>query len=143
LFAFALGFALGVPTILLMFLNGALGGAMSAVFARHDLMVELYGWLIIHGSTEITAIVMGAGAGLHMGAAVAFPRDISRTDALRQAGREAAVVGMGCVVMLFVAGLLEGFARQLVQDTGLRYTIGIGMFLLWMGYFAFAGRRQA
>ncbi len=143
LFAFALGFALGVPTILLMFTNGALGGAMSAVFARHDLMYELYGWLIIHGSTEITAIVMGAGAGLHMGAAVAFPQEISRVDALRQAGREAAVVGMGCVVMLFVAGLLEGFARQLVQDTEVRYAIGIGMFLLWMGYFSFAGRRRA
>jgi uncharacterized membrane protein SpoIIM required for sporulation len=142
LFAFALGFALGVPTILLMFQNGAMGGALSAVFARHGLAYDLYGWLIIHGSTEITAIVMGAGAGLHMGAAVAFPREVSRVDALRAAGRDAAVVGMGCVVMLFVAGLLEGFARQLVQDTAMRYAIGVAMFVFWMSYFGFAGRRR-
>jgi uncharacterized membrane protein SpoIIM required for sporulation len=86
--------------------------------------------------------VMGAGAGLHMGAAVAFPREVSRVDALRAAGRDAAVVGMGCVVMLFVAGLLEGFARQLVQDTAMRYAIGVAMFVFWMSYFGFAGRRR-
>jgi uncharacterized membrane protein SpoIIM required for sporulation len=143
LFSFALGFALGVPTLLLLFMNGAMGGALSAVYARHDLAVDLYGWLIIHGSTELTAIILGAGAGLHMGAAVAFPQAISRRDALRNAGRQAAVVGMGCVVMLFVAGLLEGFARQLVQDTPTRYAIGIFMFLLWMAYFTFAGRKRA
>jgi uncharacterized membrane protein SpoIIM required for sporulation len=143
LFAFALGFALGVPTLLLLFVNGAMGGALSAVYARHDLAIDLYGWLIIHGSTELTAIILGAGAGLHMGAAVAFPQAISRRDALRNAGRQAAVVGMGCVVMLFVAGLLEGFARQLVQDTQVRYAIGIFMFALWMGYFTFAGRKRA
>jgi uncharacterized membrane protein SpoIIM required for sporulation len=143
LFAFGLGFALGVPTLLLLFMNGAMGGALSAVFAPHGLMPDLYGWLIIHGSTEITAIVMGAGAGLHMGAAVAFPGETSRLDALRAAGHQAAVVGMGCIVMLFVAGLLEGFARQLVQSTDLRYGIGIGMFLFWMVYFTRAGQARA
>jgi uncharacterized membrane protein SpoIIM required for sporulation len=143
LFSFALGFALGVPTLILLFMNGAMGGALSAVYTQHNLGVDLYGWLIIHGSTELTAIILGAGAGLHMGAAVAFPQAISRADALRNAGREAAIVGMGCVVMLFVAGLLEGFARQLVQDTATRYAIGVGMFVLWMAYFTFAGRRQA
>jgi hypothetical protein len=32
----------------------------------------------------------------------------------------------GVVVMLFVAGLLEGFGRQLIADTAARYAIGIG-----------------
>jgi uncharacterized membrane protein SpoIIM required for sporulation len=143
LFSFALGFALGVPTLLLLFMNGAMGGALSAVYARHDIGVDLYGWLIIHGSTELFAIILGGGAGLHMGAAAAFPQDISRADALRIAGRQAAVVGIGCVVMLFVAGLLEGFARQLVQDTPTRFAIGIFMLLLWLCYFSFAGRKRA
>jgi uncharacterized membrane protein SpoIIM required for sporulation len=143
LFSFALGFALGVPTLLLLFMNGAMGGALSAVYVRHDLGVDLYGWLIIHGSTELFAIILGAGAGLHMGAAVAFPQAISRRDALRSAGRQAAVLGMGCVVMLFVAGLLEGFARQLVQDTPTRFAIGFFMLFLWLAYFSLAGRRRA
>jgi uncharacterized membrane protein SpoIIM required for sporulation len=142
LFSFALGFALGVPTLLLLFMNGAMGGALSAVYVRHDLGVDLYGWLIIHGSTELFAIILGAGAGLHMGAAVAFPQAISRRDALRNAGRQAAVLGIGCVVMLFVAGLLEGFARQLVQDTPTRFAIGFFMLLLWLAYFSLVGRRR-
>ena len=143
LFAFGLGFALGVPTLLLLFMNGAMGGALSAVYAQHGLTTDLYGWLIIHGSTEITAIVLGAAAGLHMGAAVAFPGAHSRLDALRIAGHKAAMVGIGCIIMLLIAGLLEGFARQLVQETWARYAIGISMFLLWMGYFIFGGRRRA
>jgi hypothetical protein len=37
--------------------------------------------------------------------------------------------------MLFVAGLLEGFGRQLITDTGARYAIGIVTGVLWGTYF--------
>ena len=50
-------------------------------------------------------------------------------------GRRGALVMVGVVVMLFVAGLLEGFARQLIQDTGARLTIAAATALLWGLYF--------
>ena len=50
---FALGFAFGVPTAMLLIYNGAMLGAILALFASHGLGAELGGWLIIHGSTEI------------------------------------------------------------------------------------------
>jgi hypothetical protein len=46
----------------------------------------------------------------------------------------------GVVLMLLVAGLLEGFARQLIDDTGARLMLGWSVFALWCGYF-FAFRR--
>jgi uncharacterized membrane protein SpoIIM required for sporulation len=61
-------------------------------------------------------------------------------DALADAGRQAATVMAGVVVMLFVAGLLEGFARQLIKDDIARYAIAIGSGLLWGVYF-YAPRR--
>ena len=47
---------------------------------------------------------------------------------------------MGAVMMLFVAGLLVGFARQLVTDVSARYAIGGTMLVFWLTYFTLCGR---
>jgi hypothetical protein len=41
----------------------------------------------------------------------------------------------GVVVMLFVAGLLEGFARQLITLDAVRYAVALGSAAVWGGYF--------
>jgi fructose-1-phosphate kinase PfkB-like protein len=43
--------------------------------------------------------------------------------------------------MLFVAGLLEGFARQLVQNDLVRLGIAAASALVWGGYFYWPRRR--
>ena len=53
------------------------------------------------------------------------------------AGVRAAQVMAGCTIMLIVAGLLEGYVRQLVGDTFSRFAIGGAMLALWVLYFAF------
>jgi uncharacterized membrane protein SpoIIM required for sporulation len=135
LLAFALGFAFGVPTAMLLVYNGAMGGAMIALFASHGLGWQLGGWLIIHGSTEIFAIILAGAAGFRIGWSVVFPGEDSRLAAAAAAGRSAGVVMMGVLVMLVCAGLLEGLGRQLVTSDAVRYTIGIGMLVGWCAYF--------
>lgn len=140
--AFALGFAFGVPTLLLLVYNTATLGAMLWVFASRGLTVEFVGWLSIHGTTELLAILLAGAAGLHIGRALGFPGQRSHMAALSHAGRTAAQVMTGVVIMLICAGLLEGFARQLIQSTELRYAIGYGILALWIAYFlAFRQRR--
>lgn len=139
---FALGFALAVPSILLLFIFGASVGAMTAVFAGHDLGLDFTGWLLIHGTTELFAIILAAGAGISLGRAIAFPGALSRRESLALTGQTAGSVMLGAVIMLFVAGLLEGYARQIIEDTALRYGIGGVMLGLWLGYFHFAGRNR-
>jgi uncharacterized membrane protein SpoIIM required for sporulation len=139
--AFALGFAFGIPTFFLIAQNGIMLGAFYAVFASKGLAYGFTGWLMIHGTTELSAIVLAGAAGLHIGRAVAFPGARSRLAAAGAAGRRGALVMIGVVLMLLVAGLLEGFARQLVTADGARYAIALVMFALWVGYFALAGRR--
>lgn len=135
LLAFALGFSLCVPTALLMLYNGATIGAFVALFVSRGLGVEIGGWLLIHGVTELFAVVLAGAAGLKIGWAVAFPGDRSRLDAVVQAGRTAAIAMGGVVVMLFAAGLLEGFGRQLITETWARYAIATVTGLLWAAYF--------
>lgn len=142
LLAFALGFALCVPTGLLILYNGATIGAFFALFAGRGLGVELGGWLLIHGVTELFAVILAGAAGLRIGWSVAFPGRKRRLDAAVEAGRTAGVAMGGVVVMLLFAGLLEGFGRQLIVDTGLRYAVAATTALLWGLYF-YAPRREA
>lgn len=135
IFAFALGFAFGVPTALLMVYNGAILGAFTSLFIERGLGFELGGWLLIHGSTELFAIVLAGAAGLHIGTKIVFPGMESRLAAARRAGRTAATAMIGVIVMLMFAGLLEGFGRQLITDDWTRYAIATAMFVIWCAYF--------
>ncbi|MEQ8709702.1 MAG: stage II sporulation protein M [Rhodospirillales bacterium] len=141
LLAFALGFAFGIPTMLLLFYNGCTVGAFMALYASRGMAVDLGGWLTIHGTTEILAILICGGGGLMLGQAAAFPGRLSRLDNLAAAGRTAARMLVVAIIMLFVAAILEGFGRQLIQDMSARYGIGLIMLTLWMVWFLTGGRR--
>jgi uncharacterized membrane protein SpoIIM required for sporulation len=110
-------------------------GALFALYASRGLGFELGGWIFIHGVTELFAIILGGAAGFRIGWRVAFPGDRSRIDAAADAGRSAAPVLAGVVLMLVVAGLLEGFARQLITNDLIRYAIAISTLIIWTGYF--------
>ncbi|WP_420144644.1 stage II sporulation protein M [Sphingobium sp.] len=135
IFAFALGFALTVPTVLLLLYNGLSLGAMLCLFAQKGLGLNFLGWLTIHGSTEMFAVILAGAAGLRIGTAVAFPGRDARTEAAVIAGRSAATAMAGVVLMLLVAGLLEGIGRQTVQDDATRYGIGLAALAGWLCYY--------
>jgi len=135
LLAFALGFVFCAPTSLLLLYNGAMLGALFTLYVSRGLGFELGGWIFIHGVTEIFAIILAGAAGLRIGWTVAFPGDRPRQEAVAEAGRTAGVVMGGVVVMLFLAGLLEGFGRQLVTNDFARYGIAGATAVLWAAYF--------
>ncbi len=140
---FALGFAFGVPTAILLLHNGTMLGAILALFVEKGLGFEMGGWLIIHGSTEFFAIVLAGAAGFRIGWSVVFPGEESRLQAATRSGRISALAMAGVVLMLFLAGLLEGFGRQLITTDLTRYTIGGSMLALWLLYFYLPRRAPA
>ncbi len=133
--SFALGFAFGIPTMMLEYYQGISLGAMIAIFTSKGLGFDFGGWLFIHGTTELFAAALSGAAGLRIGAAVVFPGARGRLQAAADAGRTAGKVMVGVIIMLLVAGLLEGFGRQLITETLLRYGIGTLMLLFWLGYY--------
>jgi uncharacterized membrane protein SpoIIM required for sporulation len=140
--AFALGFAFGIPSLLLLVQNTATLGAMLWLYNGQGLLVDFIGWISIHGTTELFAILLAGGAGLHIGRSMAFPGRRSIMESAAAAGRRAATVMAGVVLMLVVAAMLEGFARQLVDDTPGRLIVGGSMLLFWLAYF-FAFTRKS
>lgn len=142
LLAFAVGFAFGLPSLLLMAYNGCTLGAFVAVFAAQGLGVELAGWLLIHGVTELLAIAIAGGAGLHIGRAMILPGNRTRLEAAAVAGRTAAQAMGGVIVMLLLAGVLEGVGRQTINDTTLRFVIAGATAILWTAYLFIPRRGQ-
>jgi uncharacterized membrane protein SpoIIM required for sporulation len=141
IFAFALGFAFCLPAAVLAVSNGLMLGAMFALFVSHGLGVQLGGWLFIHGVTELFAVTLACAAGLHIGWTLAFPGERSRLDAAADAGRQGAVLMIGVMIMLFVAGLLEGIGRQVIRDDLARYAIALTSAAVWAAYFYTPRRR--
>ena len=79
---------------------------------------------------------------MQLGFAVLFPGQQTRKEALRLAGRDAVKLALVAAVMLLAAALLEGFARQLIQDRTMRYVVGWGIGAMWLAWFTFGGRRS-
>ena len=142
LLCFALGFAAGSPTALLLFANGLMLGAFLQLYAERGLLFELCGWLLPHGIPEIGAVILCGAAGLHLGRAMLLPGRRTVRSAIAQAGRRASIVVLGAVVLFAIAGLVEGIFRQAVTDDLARYGLALfnlAWFSIWLGL---AGRRR-
>jgi uncharacterized membrane protein SpoIIM required for sporulation len=139
---FALGFVVGLPVYLLLFCNGLILGAFGSLYAGRGLGFEFWGWVLPHGVTELGAVVICGGAGLVLAQSLVFPGRHTRLKNLARRGREAGVLVLGAVAMLFLAALIEGFFRQLVMHDGVRYVVAIATAAAWLAYFAIAGRQR-
>jgi uncharacterized membrane protein SpoIIM required for sporulation len=140
--AFALGFVAGLPTLLLLFYNGLVLGGFAALYHSRGLSVDLWGWLLPHGVTELLAVILCGAAGFLLAHGLVFPGSQTRMDSLRERGKLAAVIVIGAVIMLFVAGLIEGIFRQTVTSVPVRYTVAGGTAAWWIFYFGFVGRKR-
>ena len=139
---FGLGLAAGIPTLMLCAYQGLMLGAFLALHYDRGLTMDFVGWIAIHGTTELGALVLLAAGGLVIAEKILFPGRYARIDNLTLHGRQAALIAVGGVLMLFVAAILEGGFRQLVQSTPARLAIGAAAAALWLAYFGICGRQR-
>jgi uncharacterized membrane protein SpoIIM required for sporulation len=140
---FGFGLAAGVPTLMLNVYQGLVLGAFVALHYDRGLLVDCLGWISIHGTTELGALILLAAGGLVIAEKVLFPGTYGRLDNLARHGRQAGQIAVGAVLMLFVAAILEGGFRQLVASTPWRFAIGGTIGLLWIAYFSLCGRGRS
>ena len=137
---FGLGFAAGLPTLVLLFLNGLILGAFAGLYASRGLGPELWAWMLPHGVIELSAVALCGAAGLSVGRALLFPGQRTRMDSLAHHGRAAARVVIGAVGLFLLAGLVEGVFRQSVQGFGWRVAMAAVNGTLLALYLTRAGR---
>jgi uncharacterized membrane protein SpoIIM required for sporulation len=107
-YAFAGGILAGVGTLLALAYNGMMLGMVLSMCFRYRFW-EIPIFVSAHGVIELTAIFIAGGAGLLIGKALLMPGDLRRIDALVENGRMAIKLILGCIPMLLIAGLIEGF----------------------------------
>ena len=105
---FAFGITAGIGTLLLLVFNGLFFGAVLGLFANYGLAGWLLTFVAGHGVLELTAIFIAGGAGLLVARALLAPGDLTRRDALVLAGRQAARLVGASVLLLALAGTIEG-----------------------------------
>jgi uncharacterized membrane protein SpoIIM required for sporulation len=140
--AFGLGLTAGIGTTVLLVFNGIHLGSVAGWMTLHGKERALWGWIMPHGGTELLAICLAGAAGYLLAGAIVAPGQLRRSTALKRVGGDALIIEIGCMAMLVIAGVIEGF----VSPSGIDYPSRIGVLtaslLVWAIYFLGAGRRK-
>ena len=139
-YAFAFGALVGLGTLYIMAFNGASVGAVLALTYRAGFGHELLAFMAGHGVIELTCIFIAGGAGLLVGSAILFPGDLSRLDALRLRGRDSIQLIVGCIPLLVLAGIIEGFISPAPISPAFKYSVAAATGVALYTYLLLAGR---
>jgi uncharacterized membrane protein SpoIIM required for sporulation len=111
--ALALGMTFGAGTLILLFYNGVILGAVAFDYVRAGQTEFLLAWLLPHGSIEIPAILIAGQAGLVLaGALIGRANRDPLSRRLRDAGPDLVTLIAGVALLLIWAGLVEAFLSQ-------------------------------
>jgi uncharacterized membrane protein SpoIIM required for sporulation len=141
-YAFAFGAMLGLGTLYIMAMNGASIGAVLALTYRAGYGRELLAFMAGHGVIELTCIFIAGGAGLLVGVAMLMPGDLSRFDSLRLRGRDSIQLIVGCVPLLVLAGLIEGFISPAPISPAYKFGVAAATGVALYMYLLLAGRED-
>ena len=103
----------GVGTIIMLFYNGIIMGAIAVDYVHAGQTKFLLGWLMPHGVIEIPAILIAGQAGLILASAlIGWGRRNSISERLRAVSRDLVTLIFGVGLMLIWAGFIEAFLSQ-------------------------------
>jgi uncharacterized membrane protein SpoIIM required for sporulation len=134
LLTWGLGLTFGIGTVWFLVLNGIMLGAIAAACMRAGVLPLLAEFVIAHGSLELPAIWISAGAGLLMAEAMLFPGRFSRGVELRQKGRISVQIMVGIVPMLLVAAVIEAFVSPSNLPGAAKALLGASLALALLGF---------
>ena len=143
-FTLAMGMTWGVGTLILLFYNGVILGAVAADYISAGFGTFLTGWLLPHGSIEIPAILLGGQGGFILaGALIGWGGRTSRPDRLRAVAPDLFAILAGAAAMLVWAGMVEAFISQYHQPVipyGLKIAFGVCELAALTAFLGWAGR---
>lgn len=131
--AFAAGLLFSAGTVFIMVQNGIMLGAFQYFFYEKGLLLDSILKIWIHGTLEISAIVIAGAAGLLMGNSILFPATFSRLDSFKAGAKKGLKLIIGLIPIFIAAGFLESFVTRLTLPIWASCAIiGISaVFIIW------------
>lgn len=111
--AFVAGVLFSVGTFWLLFSNGIMLGAFQYFFYQKGLLLPSVLTIWIHGTLEISAIIIAGCAGLVIGNSLIFPKTLPRMESFKQGAKQGLKIVIGLVPIFITAGFLESFVTRL------------------------------
>ncbi len=111
-FVYVLGIFTPLLPISLLFRNGIMLGCFQYFFVQHGLFVVSAQAVWIHGTIEISSIIVAGGAGIHMGAGWLFPGTYKRIESFQRAAKSSVKIVAGLIPFFVIAGFLESFVTR-------------------------------
>jgi len=142
----ALGLTWGIGTLIMLFYNGIILGAVAVDYVMAGQTSFLLGWLLPHGAVEIPAILLAGQAGILLaGALIGWGKPISLRMRLRKISNDLVTLISGVALMLVWAGIIEAFFSQ-YHEPVMPYAvkIGFGVFelIILALFLGMAGRKK-
>ncbi|WP_090781453.1 stage II sporulation protein M [Pedobacter sp. ok626] len=131
---FLSGIFLGIGPVFMLLKNGVMIGAFEYYFFSKGLGAASVLVIWIHGTLEISAIIIAGAAGLVLGHGLLFPRTYTRLQAFKNSAKDGTKIALGIVPILLVAAFFEGFiTRYTNMPLWLSISIlgGSFVFIIW------------
>ncbi|MEM0931138.1 MAG: stage II sporulation protein M [Bacteroidota bacterium] len=110
--AFAFGVITSIGTIYILFSNGVMLGAFVTFFYTKGVFFEANRQIWLHGTIEISVIIIAGCAGLIMGNSILFPKTFSRRVSFMQGAKDGLKVVVSTIPFFIIAGFIEGFITR-------------------------------
>jgi uncharacterized membrane protein SpoIIM required for sporulation len=114
-YAFVLGILFSVGTAWVLFSNGVMLGAFQYFFYQKGLFLTSFLTIWIHGTIEISAIILAGCAGMVMGNSITFAGTYPRSGSFVRGVQQGAKILVGLIPLFIIAGFLEGFVTRLTE----------------------------
>jgi uncharacterized membrane protein SpoIIM required for sporulation len=131
-FAFIYGIFLSFGTGYILFSNGVMLGSFQYFFYEKGLLLPSVLSVWVHGTLEISAIVIAGCAGFVIGNSILFPKTYSRIHSLRKGAKDGLKIVIGLVPIFLVAGFLEAFVTRHSPD--LHPSISAGIIIISLAF---------
>jgi uncharacterized membrane protein SpoIIM required for sporulation len=131
--AFAFGIFFGIGTLWILFYNGVMVGAFEYMFFAKGLGWQSIMVIWIHGTMEITSIIISGCAGVVMGAGLLFPGTYSRAESFKRGVKDALKIILSMIPFFITAALLESYVTYQMSDSFATYSDADAGLPLWLG----------
>ncbi|HEX6223128.1 MAG TPA: stage II sporulation protein M [Chryseolinea sp.] len=132
---FVFGFFASIGTGLFLFYNGLMVGAFIMFFSQEQQLGHALPVIMLHGTIELSSIVIAGAAGFVLGNGLLFPGTYSRLESFKKGAVQGLKIVMGLVPFFIVAGFIESFiTRYAFMPLSIKVLI-IGLSAILMLYY--------